>query len=216
MDHKSSTDQKKSLPLDSEGKVAPWSFPVPSTDPDTIETPATDIRTSDQSISGTGNDIKTSRAGLSTCYESPENDHILYSAFNPVDRDGEAVHTGLNRMAGALEDFAATTYFIEHRWEILTEDAYTFRARIDQEGEAWDDGGGAFGVSENPDVAENQALYERGVPLTGDHEDAERDCAEAIDFGLVDRTRFEAMPADAQAEDLDENRTNLRSTYTKP
>ena len=197
------TQEQEGLLTDGEGKIAPWSFPKPKVDPDFIETLAEGIRTAGGQIGEIGNDITTSWGGLTHCYESPGHDYKLYAVLNPVARDGDSVSSGMNQAANALEDFASAAQSLRRRWDILTEDAETFRRRIDEEGDDWDDGTGFLWLSDNPNVAENRALYERGVALIEEYEQAERDCANLINLGVSDRTRFEAMPSDGEELDPD-------------
>ena len=185
------------------GKIYPLTFPKPQASPTMISSLAAQLRTSGEGVSDTGNDITTAWGGLTNYYESPGHDHELYAVLNPVARDGDTVQSGLNRMAGALEDFAETLESIQGRWDTLISEAYEFRRRIADEGDGWDDGVGFLWLQENDNVTENQRLYDRGVALIEDYEQAERDCANRINAGLVDRTRFEATPTDT--EDLDDD-----------
>ncbi|HIY41502.1 MAG TPA: DNA/RNA non-specific endonuclease, partial [Candidatus Nocardiopsis merdipullorum] len=194
------TEQQEGRLTDAEGKISPATFPVPTASPDFISTMAENLRSSGEAISDSGADIKSSWGGLTSCYEAPHQEE-LYEVLDPVASDGNRVMYGINRMANALEDFAEALSSIKTRWSSLRTDSYEFLARIAEEGDDWDDGVGFLWLSENPNVAENRALYERGVGLIEEYEEAERDCANRINANVENRTRFESMPSDGELDD---------------
>ena len=194
------TEQQEGHLTDAEGKISPATFPVPTASPDFISTMAGNLRSSGEAISDSGADIKSSWGGLTSCYEAPHQEE-LYEVLDPVASDGNRVMYGINRMTNALEDFAEALSSIKTRWSSLRTDSYEFLSRIAEEGDDWDDGVGFLWLSENPNVAENRALYERGVGLIEEYEEAERDCANRINANVENRTRFESMPSDGELDD---------------
>ena len=204
------TDEKAGLLVDlsDDGKIFPLTFPVPDIDPGLITELADDIRTSGQQVSDIGSDITTSWARMPNHYQSSGDDEKLYAALDPVNSDSTQLMFGTNRLANALTNFAETVEGIQGRWDDLTRDADTFRARVAPEGDDWRDADSLksyVGAVDSANVEENDALIRRGERLIEEYEEAERDCANCINNRLDNRTRFEEMPSDAEAEDLDED-----------
>ncbi|MFI6578827.1 hypothetical protein ACIBFB_23820 [Nocardiopsis sp. NPDC050513] len=174
------------------GVINPGNFPVPTTDPDELETLAASLRTDGETVSGIGADIKSAWAGLTSCYSAPEAAE-LYAVVNPVATDGDAVESGMDSAATALETFAGEVRDIKARWAVLTTDANGFLASIEGDDDwrspdtwswEWWSGG------ESPKVAEHQALLDRADQLRQDFEAAEVTCANAINAGIPGRTSF--------------------------
>ncbi|MFD3684390.1 hypothetical protein ACFWTE_06180 [Nocardiopsis sp. NPDC058631] len=181
---------------DSDEKISPATFPIPTPSPEYIESLAGGLRTAGESVADTGNDINSSWGALTSSYKAPEAEH-LYTVLGPVAGDGDEVLTGLNNAANALENFAEDLRGIKSRWSTLRTEAYEFRARIDAKGDEWDKAEGVagfFGVGKSPDVEENTRLIDKGTRIIEDYEEAERDCANQINYFVPDRTGFEAMP----------------------
>src|SRR5699024_984825 len=141
------TNEQAALLVDpSDGnKIFPLTFPEPQVDPEVITDLANDIRSSGERIRDTGEDIKTSWGGLTSCYQAPHQE-ALYEVLDPVASDGNRAMYGMNRISIALEDFAETAQSIQKRWETLREDADTFRDRIASEGDNWRDAEGVRGI----------------------------------------------------------------------
>ncbi len=199
------TNEQVQMLSDSEEKVSPSTFPVPTASPDYIEGLAEDLRTAGGSVADRGNDITSSWGGLTNCYKAPEADE-LYTVLGPVASDGDLVLEGMDQAATALETFAGTLRSIKSRWSTLRTEAYEFRARIDAKGEDWRDAeglAGFFGIGDSPDVEKNKELIDRGTALIEEYEEAECDCANALNKYVPGRTRFEAMPEGGG--DLDPN-----------
>ncbi|MFI6577040.1 hypothetical protein ACIBFB_14665 [Nocardiopsis sp. NPDC050513] len=197
-----SIEEQTGMLTDGDGRISPATFPVPTPSPGYIETLASRLRTSGGAISGIGHDIDASWGGLTGCYTAPEAGE-LYTVLNPVAADGDTVSEGLNGTASALEDFADALSGIKSRWETLRGEAHEFRNRIDAEGDEWREAEGIkgfFGIGESPDVAENQGYVDRGLALIEEYAEAERSCANRINAGIPDRTRFAAMPESGELD----------------
>ena len=197
-----SVDQQIEMLTESDGKISPATFPVPSAYPGTIEIYASSLRTAGERVSGLGDDIKSSWAGLTSCYQAPEAGE-LYSVLDPVATDGNTVQLAMNRAATALENFADDLTGIKSRWSTLRSEAWELRARIAEKGDDWRDAEGIkgfFGIGESPLVEENNNLRERGIGIIEDYMEAERVCANAINLFVPDRTRFESAPSDGELD----------------
>ncbi|MCY9787764.1 hypothetical protein KIK06_28190 [Nocardiopsis sp. EMB25] len=187
---------------DSDGKISPYLFPIPTSSPDYIETLASRLRTCGGNVADTGNDINASWGDLTGCYHAPEAEE-LYSVLRPVATDGDTVSEGLEAAASALEDFAGELREIKSDWRALQADAIEFRNRIDSEGDEWREAEGIkgfFGIGESPNVAENEGYVTRGEGLIERYAEAELDCANGINADVPGRTSFEAIPANGELD----------------
>ncbi|WP_435109503.1 hypothetical protein [Nocardiopsis synnemataformans] len=168
------------------GLINPATFPVPDIHPGQLEYRAGRLRARAADVSQAGSDIKSSWAGLSSCYSSPEAE-TLYAVVDPVAADGESVATGADKAATALETFAEEVRGIKERWAALTADANAFLASIEGDDD-WQKGGWFGGESEK--VEEHNLLLARIDPLRRAYETAEIECANAINADLAVRTNF--------------------------
>ncbi|WP_232831898.1 DNA/RNA non-specific endonuclease [Nocardiopsis sp. FIRDI 009] len=193
-------EEQTGMLTDADGKISPYSFPVPTPSPDHIETLASRLRTRGGAISDTGHDINTSWGDLTGCYHAPEAEE-LYSVLRPVATDGDTVSDGLDTAASALEDFAEELREIKSDWAALRAEAVAFRDRIDAKGDEWREAEGIkgfFGIGQSPDVEENQGYVDRGTALIERYAEAERDCANRINADVPGRTRFAAVPENGE------------------
>ncbi|WP_150249360.1 DNA/RNA non-specific endonuclease [Nocardiopsis deserti] len=168
------------------GPINPATFPVPDIHPGQLEYRAGRLRAKAADVSQAGSDIKSSWAGLSSCYSSPEAE-TLYAVVDPVATDGESVATGADKAATALEAFAEEVRGIKERWAALTADANAFLASVEGDDD-WQKGGWFGGESEK--VEEHNRLLARIDPLRRAYETAEIECANAINADLAVRTHF--------------------------
>ena len=174
------------------GLVNPAAFPVPKASPATLERQARDLRREGGTVAGLGEQIKSDWAGLSSCYSAPE-DETLYAVVDPVATDGESVESSFDKAATALEGFAEEVREIQRKWTTLKSDAYTFLNSIDTSNDDWRKADGPWDRlvgNESEKVQEHQDLLDRADALRREYERAEIDCANALNAGIPDRTRF--------------------------
>ena len=191
-----SVDDQIGRLTDADDVINPLTFPEPSVSVGYVEAMASGLRELGTSIADTGNDITSSWAGLSAHYSAPEAE-TLFSVLDPVATDGDTVGEELDRVAGALEDFAQDVADIKTRWSNLRVEAYDLRSRIAAEGDDWDKADGVWdriAGNESPLVEENKALIDQGRTIITDYTEVENTCANAINAGIVGRTQFEKQP----------------------
>ncbi|GAA1469748.1 hypothetical protein NE857_29800 [Nocardiopsis exhalans] len=191
---KSVQEQRDAL-VDSEKKISPLTFPVPSVSPEYLNSAAAALRRQGESISQTGGSITAAWAGLSECYTAPESETLL-QVLDPVATDGENIAGGLASAATALETFAENVQSIKTRWSNLQTEAFELRSRINEEGEDWNKASGWDRVlgNDSPLEVENRALVAKGEQIIEDYVEDENECADAINVGIPGRTTFEKHP----------------------
>ncbi|MES0834655.1 DNA/RNA non-specific endonuclease [Nocardiopsis tropica] len=180
------------------GLINPSMFPVPTADPAELETLAGQLRTAGTTVSGIGADIKSAWSGLSGCYTAPESGTLL-AAVDSVATDGDSVETSTGKAATALETFAEAVRDIKGRWATLTTDSNAFLNSIDTSNDDWKQADGFWNRlvgNESDKVGEHQALLDRADALRQEYEQAERDCANAINADIPGRTSFVSANAD--------------------
>ncbi|XKK42154.1 hypothetical protein HFP72_20135 [Nocardiopsis sp. ARC36] len=180
------------------GLINPSMFPVPTADPAELETLAGQLRTAGTTVSGIGADIKSAWSDLSGCYTAPESETLLI-AVDSVATDGDSVETSTGKAATALETFAEAVRDIKGRWATLTTDSNAFLNSIDTSNDDWKQADGFWNRlvgNESEKVGEHQALLDRADALRQEYEQAERDCANAINADIPGRTNFVSANAD--------------------
>ncbi|MFJ9557306.1 hypothetical protein ACIRPH_26150 [Nocardiopsis sp. NPDC101807] len=180
------------------GLINPSMFPVPTADPAELETLAGQLRTAGTTVSGIGADIKSAWSDLSGCYTAPESGTLL-AAVDSVATDGDSVETSTGKAATALETFAESVRDIKAKWATLTTDSNAFLNSIDTSNDDWKQADGFWNRlvgNESEKVGEHQALLDRADALRQEYEQAERDCANAINADIPGRTNFVSANAD--------------------
>ncbi|RKS06916.1 DNA/RNA non-specific endonuclease [Nocardiopsis sp. Huas11] len=176
------------------GAINPDAFPIPTVSPAALEGLASRLRAHGTELAGVGQDIKTHWGGLSSCYRAPEAE-TLFSVLDPVASDGDDVETSMGDAATALETFAERARDIKSRWNTLKADANAFLATIDTSTDEWRKAEGWWDRlwgKESGNVGRNNELHAEAAALQQEYEEAERDCANAINAGIAGRTNFVA------------------------
>ncbi|MFI6578831.1 ADP-ribosyltransferase [Nocardiopsis sp. NPDC050513] len=168
------------------GLINPDAFPVPDFNTDVLDYQAGRLRSLGADLARVGGDIKSSWAGLSSCYSAPEAEE-LFAAVDPVAVDGETIAAGTDQAATALETFAQDVRDLKVEWSALRSDANRFLESIEGD-EDWREGGFFDEVSDK--VAEHNELIGRANLLVQDYQAAEMKCANAVTAGLPGRTTF--------------------------
>ncbi|GHC94975.1 hypothetical protein GCM10007079_46070 [Nocardiopsis terrae] len=214
------TDEQPSL-TDGDNKIDPSLFPVPETMTHVLEIRAAKLRTGGVNMSQNGDDIVSAWDGLSECYSAPEAEE-LYSALAPVTSNGAVIELATERVASALETFAETVREIQADWRSLKTEANAFLAGIAGDDE-WDKPDHLL-TRTSSNVEENDRLHGEAEKLIAAFEEAERDCANKINIGIVGRTDF-LSGEEAQGKPLGPNafvydtvnlNTDIPSTWGDP
>ncbi|WP_116244583.1 hypothetical protein [Nocardiopsis sp. FIRDI 009] len=188
------------------GAVNPEAWPIPTVSPDALEGLASRLRAHGSELAGVGQDIKSQWAGLSSCYSAPEAE-TLFAVLDPVATDGDEVERSMDDVATALEDFAERARDIKGRWNTLKAEANAFLATIDTSTDEWRQAEGWWDRlwgKESGNVGRNNELHAEAAALQQEYEEAERDCANAINAGVAGRTNFVAGDLSGEQE-LGEN-----------
>ncbi|MCY9786887.1 DNA/RNA non-specific endonuclease [Nocardiopsis sp. EMB25] len=188
------------------GAVNPEAWPIPKVSPSALEGLASRLRSHGSELAGVGQDIKSQWAGLSSCYAAPESE-TLFAVLDPVATDGDEVEESMDDAASALEDFAERARDIKGRWNTLKTEAEAFLATIDTSTDEWRQAEGWWDRlwgKESGNVGRNNELHAEAVALQQEYEEAERNCANAINAGITGRTNFVAGDLSGEQE-LDGN-----------
>lgn len=146
------------------------SIPGLDLDVESIDSNASTLKTKAGDLRTAGSTIKTTWAGMSSCYKAPEQE-TLYAAMNPVETNTDDLADDLEKIAGYVDTFADEARRIKSDAQILKKDGQAFKKKI----------------AAKPDwqydqdlVNENTRLVNRASELKIRLWDAERTCANDI------------------------------------
>ncbi|QBI52231.1 hypothetical protein [Streptomonospora litoralis] len=160
----------------SDGLIDPSKIFVPKVEAADLEAAAADIRKQGGNIAQNGQDIKSSWAGLASCYTAPE-DEVLLAVVDPVAEKGDEVDGDLGEVASALETFAETARDLQAKLDIAKQDAQSFVDSVEGD-DSWKLADFLGYPTEK--MQEHNALLDRVATLTHRYQEAERECANRI------------------------------------
>ncbi|WP_343825541.1 hypothetical protein, partial [Falsarthrobacter nasiphocae] len=154
-------------------------------DADSVEEHARSIRSHGSSVESATTKIDTEWKKLRTHFVSPDTE-TLVNALNPNLGDGDDVKTNADHVAKALETYAKTERALAKTKATLVADIASFENEVSGDSE-W--------KKDEEKVKRQQALLDRISGLVQSHQDAERDCANAIN-AIYGGTQYRETAAD--------------------